>query len=66
MKERWVDCDMECPACGGETEVLSSLSDKEIDDGLYCDSDKVECKDGCNSSLQITCDDNEVYISGEW
>jgi len=69
MEKRWVkyDCEylLDCPLCGDVIEVFTSLSDDEIREGLYEDSDSVRCTDqNCDlKNGQVTVDkETEPYI----
>ena len=73
MKERFVTYDyknsLECPCCGGELQVLTTLTSEEIEKGLYKDGDSVVCLDrNCDlRNGQISCDpETPAYINGDY
>ncbi len=72
-KERWVIYDrkdrLDCPCCGDDISILTTLSESEIEIGLYQDGDSVKCLSrGCDlANGQISCDsETEAYVNGDW
>jgi len=62
--ERWVDCNLDtCPNCGDDLIMFTSLTDKEISDNKYKDSDIVKCASYCGIELQISADEDGAWIS---
>ncbi len=73
MKERWIvyDCEnsLECPCCGDELQILTTLPDSEIEKGMYLDGDSAVClARNCDlKNGQISCDgESDPYINGDW
>lgn len=70
--ERWITYEhadrLTCPCCGDEIKVLTSLSQQEIADGWYKDSDSVECVDkNCDlENGQISADGDDCWVNGDW
>ena len=61
--KRWVACNLEtCPNCGGQVEMLTDMTDDEIDRGYYQDGDECRCLDNCEAILVISSDDDNTYI----
>lgn len=59
MKNRWViypQNTLTCNHCDGIIRVKTNLPDSMIDKGLYQDGDKVECTEGCEEKMHISCD----------
>jgi len=64
INEKWVVCEWdECPCCGSTIEVYT-----KSDDQMFYDGDPVRCTDNeCEAiSLQISCDEGDAWISGDW
>lgn len=56
-----------CPCCSSEVIVETSLSDIEVQKGLYLDGDKFFCEGNCGiTDAQVVVDDHEAYLSGEY
>lgn len=59
MKGRWViypENTLCCNNCDGVIRVKTTLTDQEVDKGLYQDGDEVECVEGCIGKMYISCD----------
>lgn len=68
MKSRWVIYDtdnrLDCDYCGNDIEVLTQLSQDDIDKPLYQDGDGVRCVDKrCGMIGSITADEDSCYVN---
>ena len=66
-KEQWVDYNFDtCPSCSGSLKVLT----KSTKEDWFFDGDIVECENennGCDAKdLQLSADEEGMYINGEW
>lgn len=75
LGRRWIqydNCDdrrLTCPCCSGDLIVLTDLTNREINDCLYQDGDKVKCtEESCDlENGYVSCDGEEPpSIDGDW
>jgi hypothetical protein len=60
---------LDCPCCGGDVNIATTLTQNDIDNNLYMDGDEVICLDPqCYlDNGQITCDSETLaQITGDW